>query len=127
MALVHEKLYQSRDLAQIDFAEYVRNLSDHLLHSYGTLGAKITLKIDAREIFFDVNIAVPCGLIINELITNSLKYAFPVNFHQNPVIQIELKKVEDRILEALLEERWRHGGWLDSRQPTSVPTWEECV
>lgn len=79
MALIHEKLYQSEDLARIDFAEYVRNLTSYLIRSYGKLARGITLDIDIRNILFSVNIAVPCGLIVNELVSNALKYAFPNN------------------------------------------------
>jgi two-component sensor histidine kinase len=77
MALIHEKLYQSKDIARIDFAEYIRNLAGNLIRSYGSSPAMVKLVIDADQISLDVDTAIPCGLIINELVTNSLKYAFP--------------------------------------------------
>jgi PAS domain S-box-containing protein len=77
MALIHEKLYQSKDIARIDFAEYIRNLSGNLIRSYGSSPAMVKLAIDADQISLGVDTAIPCGLIINELVTNSLKYAFP--------------------------------------------------
>jgi len=77
MALIHERLYQSKDLARIDFAEYVRNLTTHLFRSYGVNTHTVGLKIDVGNILLDIDTAIPCGLIINELVTNSLKYAFP--------------------------------------------------
>ncbi len=77
MALIHEKLYQSRDLAQIDFAEYVHNLTSHLFRSYGAIARNVTLNVGIHDVYFDVNTAVPCGLIVNELVSNSLKHAFP--------------------------------------------------
>lgn len=77
MALVHELLYQSRDLARIDFVQYVHKLSRHLLHSYLTDAERIRLDIMADALFLDIDMAIPCGLIINELISNALKHAFP--------------------------------------------------
>ena len=77
MALIHERLYQSKDLARIDFAEYVRNLTTHLFRSYGVTARAVSLQIAVDNILLDIDTAIPCGLIINELVTNSLKYAFP--------------------------------------------------
>ncbi len=77
MALVHEKLYQSQDLARIDFAEYVRSLASYLFRSYGVNTNVIRLKINVDDVFLGVDAAIPCGLIVNELVSNSLKHAFP--------------------------------------------------
>jgi len=77
MALVHERLYQSRDLARVDFAEYVRSLANYLFRSYGVNSNVIKLKINVDDIFLGVDTTIPCGLIINELVSNSLKHAFP--------------------------------------------------
>ena len=77
MALIHEKLYQSPDLAKVDFAEYIRNLTDHLFRSYAGNAGIIKLEMNVKDIFLDIDSAIPCGLLINELISNSLKYAFP--------------------------------------------------
>ena len=77
MALIHEKLYQSKDLARIDFAEYVRSLTTHLFRSYGVNSHAVGLKINVDKILLDIDLAIPCGLIVNELVSNSLKYAFP--------------------------------------------------
>jgi len=79
MALVHERLYQADDLSRIDFSEYVRELASHLIKSYSVDVSAITLRIDADDIALDVDTAVPCGLIVNELISNSLKHAFPAD------------------------------------------------
>lgn len=77
MALVHETLYRSKDLTKIDFVQYVRNLITHLYHSYQINPNVIKLKIEGSDIHLDINRAIPCGLIINEIVTNSLKFAFP--------------------------------------------------
>lgn len=75
MALVHEKLYQSRDLARIDFSAYVRELVSHLFHVYRT--EELSLRIRVESVFLTIERAVPCGLIVSELVSNALKYAFP--------------------------------------------------
>lgn len=77
MALVHEKLYRSTDLATIDLDNYIRFLANSLLQFFGMKGKGITLTIDIHDIFLAIDTAIPFGLIINELISNSLKYAFP--------------------------------------------------
>ncbi len=77
MAMIHEKLYQSSDLGKIELADYIQDLSAHLLRSYGINHRHIHLDIAIDSITLEIDTAVACGLIINELITNSLKYAFP--------------------------------------------------
>ncbi|HEX9830576.1 MAG TPA: PAS domain S-box protein [Thermodesulfobacteriota bacterium] len=77
MALVHEKLYQSKDMARIDFADYVLNLTSFLLSSYRVNSKGIILNFNVDNVFLGVDTAIPCGLIINELVSNSLKHGFP--------------------------------------------------
>jgi PAS domain S-box-containing protein len=77
MVLVHELLYCTDDLAHIDTATYVRHLSEQLLRIYASASQTITVEVDVDPIWLDLDHAVPCGLIINELLSNSLKYAFP--------------------------------------------------
>jgi PAS domain S-box-containing protein len=77
MALIHETLYQARDLAHLDFAQYVQALAAYLMHSYTVDEARITLQMHTHEVWLDIDAAVPCGLILNELVSNSLKHAFP--------------------------------------------------
>ncbi len=77
MALVHEKLYQTKSLADVDFKGYIKSLVNSLLRSYGTNPDKVALKIEVADVSLELESAIPCGLIINELVSNSLKYAFP--------------------------------------------------
>jgi two-component sensor histidine kinase len=77
MALVHELLYRSTDLAHVDFGDYVQGLVQQLLRSYGAAARRIDVAIEVGSVQFGVDEAIPCGLIINELVSNSLKHAFP--------------------------------------------------
>jgi len=76
MALVHEKLYRSGDMARIDFCEYLQSLANHLFMSYGVNSASVELDVDVKDVYLDINTSIPCGLIVNELVSNSLKHAF---------------------------------------------------
>ncbi|UCC39153.1 MAG: PAS domain S-box protein [Candidatus Aminicenantes bacterium] len=97
MALIHEFLYESKQFAKINFEEYIRNLTSHLFYSYGTTDSEIKFKINIKDILLDINTAIPCGLIINELITNSLKHAFPdsqkgqINITMRPLNEEEIQ------------------------------------
>jgi PAS domain S-box-containing protein len=76
MVLVHEKLYQSKDITAINLRDYVDGLIKYLSHSYGIKPNRIAVKTDIEDITMNIDIAIPCGLIINELVSNSLKHAF---------------------------------------------------
>ena len=77
MALIHETLYQSSDLGLVDFGVYIRSLAEQVFHSYNILADRIGLQIQAEAVLLDTNQAIPCGLILNELLSNCLKHAFP--------------------------------------------------
>ncbi|KCZ71707.1 putative ATPase [Candidatus Methanoperedens nitroreducens] len=77
MALIHEKLYQSESLAKIDLHEYIQSLTNNLFISYGVSETVIKPKIRVDNITLNVDTVIPCALIINELVSNSLKHAFP--------------------------------------------------
>jgi PAS domain S-box-containing protein len=77
IALIHEKLYRSPELVRIDFAEYVRDLVADLFRTYGVHQENINLQTIVSDVNLEVDTAIPCGLIINELVSNALKYAFP--------------------------------------------------
>jgi len=77
MALIHEKLYRSGSLAEIDFGDYVDSIIDELLRMFNVAPGAITITTDVENVLFGVDTAIPCALIINELVSNSLKHAFP--------------------------------------------------
>lgn len=100
MALIHERLYRSTDLKKIDFGDYIRTLATDLFRTYATDTSKIQLKMNVEDIQLDINTAIPLGLIVNELISNALKYAFPndiegsivIDFHShNNILTIKVK------------------------------------
>jgi two-component sensor histidine kinase len=77
MAIVHETLYRTEDFARIDLPGYVESLCRHLLRSYGMEPRQVELHLDVRVASLDLERAIPFGLIVNELVSNALKYAFP--------------------------------------------------
>jgi len=93
MALIHEKLYQSGDLAKIDFAGYVQSLVRYLFDSVSLKSEQVQLKIQIEDVVLDINTSMPLGLIINELVANSFKHAFPGN--RKGELQVYLGKSED--------------------------------
>ncbi|SNQ60429.1 PAS domain S-box protein [Candidatus Methanoperedens nitratireducens] len=101
MALIHEKLYQSKGLEKIDFDDYIRDLANGLIQSYGANG-NIKLNIDVRDVSLGIDSAIPCGLVINELVTNSLKHAFPDG--RKGEIMISLHMTEGNMIELIVSD-----------------------
>lgn len=102
MVLIHEKLYESKDLASINFSDYVRRLVNELFRSYGDNASKIHLKIDINDIILGIDSAIPCGLIINELVSNSLKYAFVKS--KEGIIEISLRNINKIFIELVVKD-----------------------
>jgi two-component sensor histidine kinase len=102
MALVHEQLYRSHDLARIDFARYIRELTSNLMHSYQHMLGRIQLEVEADPIFLDIDNAIPCGLIVNELVSNALKHAFPND--REGRITVEFRRSVDKSLVLIVRD-----------------------
>lgn len=105
MALVHEKLYLSNDLSKIDFTEYMHSFLAYMDNSHNLHPEKVKVHVNAikQSHFFKIDIAIPCGLILNELISNSYKYAFPEkregNIHLFFGVEKNIKNTNQYILE----------------------------
>jgi PAS domain S-box-containing protein len=95
MALIHQTLYQSKNFAQIDFSDVLNSLVPTLVESYGVNQNKINYTIDVESIFLSINAAIPCGLVVNELISNALKHAFPNG--RGGMIAIILRQEGDQV------------------------------
>ena len=93
MSLIHEKLYRSDDIANIQLDDYVKNLTNEVFRSYRKGTAKIGLKINVEDISIGIDTAIPCGLVINELMSNSMKYAFPDG--REGEIKISMRSISD--------------------------------
>jgi PAS domain S-box-containing protein len=93
MALIHEKLYKSHDLSKVEFASYIRSLSTYLFQFFKVNPARVRLESDLQDIHLDINSAIPCGLLVNELVSNALKHAFPEE--RRGVISIGLRREDD--------------------------------
>ncbi len=100
MALIHEKLYQSKDFANIDFNQYVKSLVNELFISHGVDSNKIRNKIEIEDVSLDLENAIPCGLIINEVVSNAIKYAFPKD--REGEIKISLRSVNEDQIELII-------------------------
>jgi PAS domain S-box-containing protein len=102
MALVYNKLYLSQDVANINMADYLSELTAGLIRSYASSPNRITVNIVSGGVFLGVDTAIPCGLVVNELVTNSLKYAFPDN--KKGQISISLKEDHNHELELIVSD-----------------------
>ena len=101
IGIVHQKLYQGTNLGTVEMKDYVLNLSESILDSFGATG-KVNLELAMENLDLDIDTAVPLGLIINELITNAVKYAFPNN--KNGKLIIKLEKQKDNILHLMVSD-----------------------
>jgi two-component sensor histidine kinase len=102
MALVHEKLYQSANLSQVDFREYARSLAALLIRSYGARAAQVALKTEIDDVSLSVDVALPLGFIINELLSNCLKYAFPGG--TGGEVRIEIHRLDDGRIQLIVAD-----------------------
>ncbi|MEG3894496.1 MULTISPECIES: PAS domain S-box protein [unclassified Microcoleus] len=102
MALIHEKLYRSTNLAKINFGEYLEDLVSSLFHSYNISDNRILLQVLAEPISLNLETATPCGLIANELVSNTLKHAFPDG--ANGTVSVECYQTSDREIHLFVKD-----------------------
>ena len=102
MALVHEKIYYSNDLANIRLRDYVRDMANDLFKSYNLSSGNIEFKMEIEDIPIAIDTSIPCGLIINELLSNSLKHAFPEN--RKGEIKIEIRSTKENEIEIVYSD-----------------------
>jgi PAS domain S-box-containing protein len=99
MSLVHEKLHQSGGIADIDFSKYITSLTKEIHSQFEKSRKKIELRFDTEPVLLSLDQAIPCGLIINELLTNAFKYAFPAELKGKRIITVSLFEKKKNIIE----------------------------
>ena len=102
MSFIHENLYRTKDFNKIDFTEYIENLTKSMIHSYQYSENNISLILDLDNVLLSIDISIPCGLIINELLSNALKYAFPIK--KTGTILISVKKQSNKRIQIIVED-----------------------
>jgi len=102
MAMVYEELYGSEELSKVDFSKYIDSLAHYLFQSFGIDSEKVVLKKDVKEIFLDINTAIPLGLLLNELISNSLKHSFLDK--EKGEVRVTLVKAGDEQLKLIVSD-----------------------
>ncbi|TAL29475.1 MAG: PAS domain S-box protein [Spirochaetes bacterium] len=117
MALVHEKLYRSESMARIHIAPYIRDLTNEMLQ-FNPIAERVTISIDAGDMLLSIDEAVPCGLIINELITNALKHAFPGT--EKGVIEIRFGPMDGKRLLVIRDNGAGIAESVDLQKPASL-------
>ncbi len=118
MAMIHAMLYASSSLKDIDFAEYASSLASEVSGSYAPDPARIRVVFDLEPIRLNIERAIPCGLILNELLTNAFKYAFPNG--RSGEVRVSLRKQEDTIRLAVEDTGVGLSADLSSRRPKSL-------
>ena len=117
IALIHEKLYRSSDLAKLDFGEYVRDLTNDLFRTYSVNQEAVVLNTDIDDVFLQIDTAIPCGLIINELISNAFKHAFPPG--RQGQVDLSLTRSDDDYLLTVRDNGVGMSGGFDWRKSKS--------
>ncbi|HXD91973.1 MAG TPA: histidine kinase dimerization/phosphoacceptor domain -containing protein, partial [Bacteroidia bacterium] len=102
MAFIHESLYQTKDFSQINFSEYITNLVKNLFYSYDANQQKIKANFDVDTIFLNLDTSIPCGLIVNELVSNAFKYAFADG--SQGFITVKLKDIGNNKIKMLVAD-----------------------
>jgi len=97
MSLIHQTLYQSRNFARVDFQRFLDDLLPSLTEAYRSVAGKVAIRVDAHQVQLPINEAIPCGLIINELVSNALKHGFAQG--RNGQIEVSIQQLAERRVE----------------------------
>ncbi len=97
MAFIHESLYQTKDFSSINLSEYLEKLTMNLFYSYSNLDYQVKLNLDIQNVFLNLDLAIPCGLVINEIVSNAFKYAFLKN-RVNCEISLKISLVAENLI-----------------------------
>jgi PAS domain S-box-containing protein len=120
MALIHEKLYQTSNLARLNFADYAASLLGSLWRSHGKLAEKVRLNLEVAPVLLSIEKAVPCGLILNELAGNALKHAFPSGCDGEVTVSMERHPSADTACLRVRDNGVGLPAGMDWRQPSSL-------
>ena len=104
MALIHEKMYHSSELSKIDFSDYARSIVNEISSMYLDDYKDVTMVNELEKVYLDIENAIPCGLILNEVVTNIFKYAFPENYRENPRITLKIDQTDDDRVEVTIAD-----------------------
>jgi len=119
IALIHESLYKAEDFARIDLGGYIQKLCTHIFHLHQAEASRIKVAIDAEKIYVDITQGIPCSLIVNELVSNAVKHAFPEN--KKGVIAIELRKEKsDKVSLSIRDNGIGLPEEIDFRKPNTL-------
>ena len=118
IALVHEQLYQSPDLSHVNFSDYTASLLDNLFHNYSAVDRGISKVIDVGGARLTIDVAIPCGLIVNELVTNAIKHAFPDG--RTGTIRVVLREDPDELTLVVTDDGTGMPEGLDARNTGSL-------
>ncbi len=118
MALIHEKLYTTKDFSKISFSNYINNLAENIVGSYAQKEQNVELLFDTEELYLNLDEAIPCGLILNELISNCLKYAF--KGRKEGAIKVQLKEEKNEICLSIIDNGVGFPEQLNFRETESL-------
>jgi two-component system, sensor histidine kinase PdtaS len=125
IALFHEKLYQSKDLAHVDIAEYLKGVTSGLFAAYGVNPDDVVLSIQVEETPLGVDAAISCGLIVNELVSNALKHAFPAG--RKGAVQVVLRREDDSAVLEVEDDGMGFPESVDFHNPSTLGLKLVCI
>ncbi|MRG94502.1 PAS domain S-box protein [Polyangium spumosum] len=125
IALFHEKLYQSKDLARVEIAEYLRSLATGLLYTYGVNPEHVSFVLDAEGVPLGVDAAITCGLVVNELVSNAIKHAFPPG--RDGHVRVALRRRGDEVVLEVGDDGIGFPPDLDFREASTLGLKLVCI